>query len=547
MFIAISPTIKHVILYILAGITISTTISHVIHSRIRPRGLIMGGYSKKENMDSLEWISFLVLTVVILISWLWISFAPLSIGHLDEISYLNKFINPQVWSGRFFPLGHLEFNLIYPSKFGGALWPMYILPFLQLMVFIWCVNYILRPASVYLRVLSIALSYWLSAVIPMAHLIIPERNAIFFLLLGLCFFKRYTTDTHKVSLYCSLISIGLSLYYKEPMFSFVMAFAVVHFIYSSDLRLNKNDYILSKTVALEFGMFFLGLFFLLGYYLFVLAVPAQAPTYMGISIALNIAAYIGRAFFFIWDLPLLPVFFTNALIAHFYIDRSSRDRELTMGLIAGGTAYFLVLATLNMPVNGYYYSIPYLSITLCYFFCVKHLLKTKSVTVSFLLLFLTIIFSVVIYSQSKRTINDIFMRKNIQEKFLFISKAIDANSDIKRIFYIIDDAETFPDYLSSVLEQYLYKFKGVDSFFLASKSGCYSWNEYENGNKIHCVKKEFGGVSDYDLVIIENKTLTVPDASNVYTHISPFINTANGQKEQLTMIFKNKKSDGNDL
>lgn len=551
MFGPISPTIYNVLVYIVVSIGASVFISHMLHHYNNARGNIEIPSINNKQADHKHILFFIVMACLV-VSWSWIAFSPISIGHLDEISYLNDPVNPQIWSGRFFPLGHLEFNYLYPSKFGGQLWPMYILPFCQLVVFIWCVDYIIKPANIYVRMFAIVLTYWLSASIPMAHLVIPERNAIFFLLIGLCFLKKHSTHANKIALYGSIITFGLSLYYKEPMFSFAIAFAFTHWFYNI-LRREKCTSLKSNNIlAAEAGIILSGLFFLLGYYLFVLAGQEQSSTYMNISVESNVADYISRAWFFTWTQPFLSIFAVNAIISHIYINKSSQDRALSMGLIAGGTAYLAALATLNMPVNGYYYAIPLLSISLSFFICVKHLLKIKSFAVLTLSL---IVFITVFVLQSNNIKNEIFIRKNIQNKLLFISKAIDDNRDIKNIYFATEgksDLLAFdfpkdiviplsPDYFTSVIESYLYKFKGINSFNLVSKSGCYPWNEYKNDNKIHCIKKDFSMMDNYDLIIIENDAISVQKentTSSVFT--LPFSIETNGHKNKLTLISSNK-------
>lgn len=537
MFGPILPTIYNVLVYIAISIGASLFISHVIYHYSNGRGNIETP-SINHKQAIYKYILFSIVMACLIICWSWITFSPISIGHLDEISYFNEPINPQIWSGRFFPLGHLEFNYLYPARLGGQLWPMYIIPFFQLMVFIWCVDYIIKPANIYVRMFAIVLTYWLSASIPMANLVIPERNAIFFLLIGLCFLKKFSAHANKTALYGSMIAFGLSLYYKEPMFSFAIAFAVTHWLYNV-LRYGKCINLKSDhNLAAEAGIFISGLFFLLGYYLFVLAGPEQSSTYMNVSVKPNMAYYISKVWFFIWEKPFLSMFAINALISHIYINKSSQDRALSMGLIAGGTAYLAVLATLNMPINGYYYAIPLLSISLSFFICVKHSLKTKSFPA---LILSSIVFVTVFALQSRKITDEIFLRKNIQSEILFISKAIDDNRDIKNIYFAIDDKfDPYPDYSTTILELYLYKFKGMESFNLTSKSGCYPWNEYKNDNKIHCIKKDFSMMDKYDLIIVENDSISADKESPTYSvFTSPFSLEKNGHKNKLSLILNN--------
>ncbi|MEL3929689.1 hypothetical protein V1669_20135 [Aeromonas enteropelogenes] len=534
MFGPISPTIYNVLVYIAISISASVFISHIIYHYNNVRDNIeTPSINHKQAIH--KYILFYIVMACLVVCWSWIAFSPISIGHLDEISYLNEPINPQIWNGRFFPLGHLEFNYLYPSMFGGELWPLYILPFCQLVVFIWCVDYIIKPANIYVRMFAICLTYWLSASIPMVNLVIPERNAIFFLLIALCFLKKYSAHANIIALYGSVIAFGLSLYYKEPMFSFAIAFAVTHWFYNVLRHEKCINLKLGHNVAAEAGIFLSGLFFLLGYYLFVLAGPAQSSTYMNISVKPNVAEYISRVWFFTWKRPFLSILVINAIISHTYINKSSQDRALSMGLIAGGTAYLAALATLNMPVNGYYYAIPLLSISLSFFICVKHLLKIKSFAV---LALSSIVFITVVVLQSKNLKEDIFLRKNTQNEFLFISKAIDDNRNVKNIYFAIDDkSDPYPDYSTTILELYLYKFKGMGAFNITSKSGCYPWNEYKNDNKIHCIKKDFSMTDKYDLIIIENDVISVEKESSIYSvFTSPFSLKENGHKNKLHLM-----------
>lgn len=134
---------------------------------------------------------FWAVLISVALAWAWIVLMPIGYGHRDEIALLTQPLQPTMYSGRFFPLGHMEFNVISLSLTDGALAPLYILPFLQLLAVVFFIDRIVSPAGALVRIYAMVLSFVLALVVPFVNLIVPERNAIFFLLASLYFIKRY--------------------------------------------------------------------------------------------------------------------------------------------------------------------------------------------------------------------------------------------------------------------------------------------------------------------------------------------------------------------
>jgi hypothetical protein len=475
---------------------------------------------------------FLVMLIPIITAWIWIVLIPIGYGHRDEIAILTSRIYPQIFNGRFFPLGHMEFNVISLSLTDGALEPLYILSFLQLLAAVFLIDRIVAPASALVRICIMAMSFLLALLIPFVNLIIPERNSIFFLLVSIYSIKRYREAPGFLIVSLAVGAAGISLYYKEPMFALWLGIAFGLFCYDvgSLIRYAQTPQgqvgVPRLLGSIQLGLLLSCIFFLLGYIFFVFY-KATPDTYYVASGGL--AGLSDRLLFFVRDAPLLIVLMLTGVGAHLFIPLNSFERALAVALCMGGTGYLVALIVLSLPLNGYYYSIPILLMVICSGILLKYLAKVIFSTLdwsagSLLSVGIATIFAVSlvygIYAVTKNVYNsvriDIGVKKNYHSEYTFIYSELKALGDIRSIYYV-PRTSAYNDYATAVLMIFIHK-SGVDNEFdIYSQSGCAVHNESYNNDLIRCFRKDFNNTNGYDVLVIENDSLASVDVSKYHS------------------------------
>lgn len=195
-------------------------------------------------------------------------------AHYDESQYLLTTLRglnfpAPIWisQGRFWPLGHQEFNFIRvltQSPVG-----YHIFPILQLLIVVATLFIFLSDFPVWFRISLITIiTLTPSFVISFFGLVYPERNIIFWLIILLVCFQ-YFLKTRCIIYFCgSLIAAQFALYYKEPIFLLIGGFAgtrlLLQFCFERSLLQRRGYYQFLKTHCLEVGLLILtGIFFLL--------------------------------------------------------------------------------------------------------------------------------------------------------------------------------------------------------------------------------------------------------------------------------------------
>ncbi len=471
---------------------------------------------------------FWAVLISVALAWAWIVLMPIGYGHRDEIALLTQPLQPTMYSGRFFPLGHMEFNVISLSLTDGALAPLYILPFLQLLAVVFFIDRIVSPAGALVRIYAMVLSFVLALVVPFVNLIVPERNAIFFLLASLYFIKRYREAPGLLTVALAVGAAGISLYYKEPMFALWVGVAFGLFCYDfgslvRHARAPRGQGEAPRLLgSIQLGLLLSCVFFVLGYVFFVFYKGAPESFYDGGGGGTGLS---DRLMMFVRDVPLLSVLVLSGVGAHLFIPRNSFDRALAVALCIGGVGYLSALIVLSLPLNGYYYAIPTLLLVICSAILLKHLAAVllgawgRSVKLLLSLGFATVFSAGLVYGVYAVTKNiynyvriDIATKKNYHAEYAFIYSELKAQGDIRSVYYA-PRTTRYNDYSTAVLMTFIHT-AGVDhQFDIYSHSGCAVWNESYNGGLIHCVKKDFSNADDYDALVIENDSLADVDQS----------------------------------
>jgi hypothetical protein len=261
-----------------------------------------------------------------------------------------------IWrgEGRFFPLGHQEFNLV--RHFTDTIAGYHVLPIAQLLIF-FCILFLIFGDELSIAArgsLTILILVTPSILISFTGLILPERNILFFLACLFLLVKRFEQTKSVASAMAAVLCAQMMLYYKEPAFLLLLGFAGVRLMLR--LRNVQNarwDYarLWDAESSLDLCFVSLAVLFLLLYF-----------RVMGFHNKMHFAdvrqrpsAEILLSFV---KLDLLAYLFVSVVVSRIYC--ILRDRAppspLWDGLALGGVAYFL--AYLYLGIFHPYYSAP---------------------------------------------------------------------------------------------------------------------------------------------------------------------------------------------
>lgn len=459
---------------------------------------------------------FIILVFVLV--WCWITFMPLSIGHRDEIAYFGEYIPAMIGAGRFFPLGHQEFNLLIHFFTQDKYYVFYILPFIELILFVVLIDKIINANNIFIRVYGLSMAFLLAGIIPFSNLIIPERNQIVLFLAGVYFAKSYNLTGKKISSIASIVSFALSMYYKEPTFAAIAGFISILFLYDFFDNFSQKDRlpvvkILTKTLtSLYIGVGVSILFFIMGYLFYTYYNGAPTEYYGNVNTS-DRAILFNRFYALVLDTPILISLIFIAISAHFLIYKYEFDRRLSVAIAVCGIIYLAEITILGLPLNGYYYSIALLSLALSSAILFKQALRNKNTLDSRFFIFSILILvlnTIVIVKLLTPVWNDIVKKKNLSSMYSFIEKELLKSGDIKSIYYILPSLN-YGDYTTAVLMNFFHKRNIDHEFNIYSQTGCAVWNEKYNGGLITCNKKDFIDADNYDVIVVENNKLPLVD------------------------------------
>ena len=268
----------------------------------------------------------------------------------------NSGISAGIWtaSGRFWPFGNQEFDVLQhvaPSPAGYLTFSTLQLLFLLGTVFVF-----LRGFSITARLLILALLLltpsWYSA---FSGLIYPERNVLVLMAILALSLQWYDARPSTWLAACALVTTHVMLYFKEPVFAFVLALAGARVLLRwrnmpPDRRTVRS---LLASSPVDVGMVLLALGFLALYF------GTMLP-YRSMGYAEHHATRATPAAAFLWYLledPLLIVFITAAVFRLVRLAGARRWPDMLVDPLAlGGLCYWAVYVALGM--RAHYYMAP---------------------------------------------------------------------------------------------------------------------------------------------------------------------------------------------
>jgi hypothetical protein len=174
-------------------------------------------------------VTFLVVLLACYIagSLVWEDFTYYDNSHFTNGTLVGKDIPRQILpgNGRFFPLGHQEYNLI--RHFTSSVTGYHALRIVQLVLLCGILLAFDEDLSIWARVaLIILVLITPSVLISFSGLIYPEWNVVFWLICLAWFVKRFEQTRSGAWAVAAVISSQLMLYYKETAFLLLLGFAV---------------------------------------------------------------------------------------------------------------------------------------------------------------------------------------------------------------------------------------------------------------------------------------------------------------------------------
>lgn len=305
----------------------------------------------RTDWGATAFLAFLVFSsIAIMLAWEDFTYYDNSMFTLYSLRALN--IVPPIWraNGRFFPLGHQEFNIIRhftPTAFGYHLFPA--LELVALAALLLAIDDDLSPASrAFLAALGLILP---SVVISFGGLIFTERN-ILLLVAALAYcIKRFDRAASPGWAVGAVLCAQCVLYYKETTFLFLFTFAVARLLLrglESGTVFGYYTRTLDRRSYLDVWLAGLSLFYLLYYFVVMFPHPN-----MGYAYQFRLT-YPGAfwAYLKLDPLAYLLVVFTawNCYRITFHRQQPSL---LWDSLALGGVAYFFAYLRLSMFASYY--------------------------------------------------------------------------------------------------------------------------------------------------------------------------------------------------
>lgn len=289
---------------------------------------------------------YIVLTLT------WEDFAGYDQSMFTLFTLKGHYFGPPIWrdNGRFFPLGHQEFNLI--GHFTHTILGYHILPIVQLLLLAYIVLVLDAELSLTARAALTAAIFLTPAIaISYSGLIYPERNVLFWLACLLLFVQRFERTRSTVWAVAAGVSAQIMIYYKETSFVLLVGFAAGRLmLHCRNRDLGRWDYkrLWDKEGRFDLCLASLGALFLA--YYFVVMLPRPNLRYADsarLPLAELFLAYIKL------DLLafLLPVFVLAR--THMILRRRSAPSPLWDGLAIGGLAYLSAYFCLGI-FSAYY-------------------------------------------------------------------------------------------------------------------------------------------------------------------------------------------------
>jgi len=288
---------------------------------------------------------FLVSYIVLILTWEDFAYTD---NHMFTLFTLKgRDIGLPIWpqNGRFFPLGHQEFNLI--RHFTSTVVGYHALPILQLLALCGVLLILDDELGITARAALTAFALVTPGIVTsFGGLIYTERNVVFWLACSLLFIKRFEQTQVTAWAVCAVVSGQIMIYYKETAFLLLGGLAVGRLVLrcrSADQAGWDFERLRDKESRLDLCLVSLAVLFLLNYVFAMRPNPHMQYAHAHAAPAAEVVlAYIKH--------DLLVWLFVALVLGRAYLILRHRVPPLPLwdGLALGGMACFTSYLYLGM-------------------------------------------------------------------------------------------------------------------------------------------------------------------------------------------------------
>jgi hypothetical protein len=267
------------------------------------------------------------------------------------------------WTGRFFPLGFQEFNLI--RHFTDTITGYHAVRIVQLLIFSWILLILDEELNVEARAALVILALITPSILTsFSWLIYHEANVLLCIVCLALFVKRFEQTQSVAWAVATAVCAQIMLYYKEIAFLLLLGFAVSRLVLrcrNTDERSWDFSRLWDKESRLDLCLAFLAVLFLLYY----LGVMLPRPT---MRYAELLRRPLAELFLDYIKVDLLALLFVGIVLFRTYlIVRCKITPSLLWdGLAFGGVACFVGYLGLGIPTASKHYTAPVDLIALLY-------------------------------------------------------------------------------------------------------------------------------------------------------------------------------------
>ena len=474
--------------------------------------------------------------IILLIPIIYLTFNTfylLSYRHGDAIGYLNSFIGPLVFMGRFQPLALQELNILRYLHLDTVFY-QYLLSYLTFFLFLLINWKILKKLNIVFKAIVLASMCSLPFIQETySSTIFAEAEALIFISIGVLAYKYFIDENKYFWGILSLISFALALYYKETNFLFIVGFSVSIIIGSiiteRKTALSLFTVVFLKNIIKKNIYALINLFnsfvFLVAYWFFVykqMPKDVYMPSYDYKSVLYTL----------IVDSPIIPIYVFLFVLGFQII--STKRRKLFFNLLVGGSLFLLgVLFILELPHNNYYYYLVYWSAFIAfgvYLSDIDTILNIKIINKIILFLVFSLFF-ILIKFEIIRTYHSTITAKNYQYSNLLLGSIFNFKIPDKKIFFAFEEMpRDYAIYRAGVLTESLKQIFLNATFKVVSLEGCSPWIsnsnvQCETGNENKYTYDYFvtQNINKPDFINIKYKELNVKSEYFLFTEIKPSI------------------------
>jgi hypothetical protein len=266
---------------------------------------------------------------------------------LLEYSVVGRNFPVAIWpgQGRYFPLFVQEFNLV--SHISTSPFAYYGFIAAQLVVLCLLLNMVLSELAVGWRVVATVLAIYASGTaILFVEAIYPERNIVFLLAIFVVALRRFDKQPSRLNMAVALLSAHAAMYYKEPVFLFFAAVALIR-LATAVRRDDRGWKAATWRRPLELGLLAAGIVY--AGQLAALLLGSGHSQYVDEATIGPLAT----ATRYIRMEPLLVAFLAAIVVRFFRWRRTHRFEMVWDAVGAGAIVYFLALVAAGLAAARY--------------------------------------------------------------------------------------------------------------------------------------------------------------------------------------------------